>query len=67
LELVARIYRQAMSRGEHPTRAIEQALNLPRSTACYWLAAARRQGYLGAAESRGRIGEHPTTDQEEDR
>jgi hypothetical protein len=53
---VGRSYRMALVLGDPPTRAVENALELPRSTAGRWVAAARRQGFLGAAEGKGKAG-----------
>ena len=50
LRIVARIYRVAYLVGDPPTKKVENVLDLPRSTAGRWVAAARGK-YL--AESRG--------------
>ncbi len=55
LEWVAYLYRLSVAMGEPPTRTVEQALELPRSTAGRWVALARQRGFLGQTES-GRAG-----------
>jgi hypothetical protein len=56
LTWVARAYRLALVLGDSPTQAVEQGLGLPRSTAGRWVALARQQGLLGAAEGPGKAG-----------
>lgn len=56
LEWVARIYRLALVLREPPTRTVETTFRLPRSTAGRWVALAREQGLLGAAEGPGKAG-----------
>ncbi len=51
LEWVAKIYRVALLRGEGPTRAVEDAFELKRSTAAYW-----ERGFLREAEGPGKAG-----------
>jgi len=56
LAWVARIYRLALLAGDPPTKVVETALALPRSTAGRWVAQARRRGYLGPSDGRGKAG-----------
>jgi hypothetical protein len=56
LTWVARAYRLALVLGDSPTQAVERGLGLPRSTAGRWVALARQQGLLGAAEGPGKAG-----------
>lgn len=56
LDWVAHLYRLALVTGEPPTKAVETALDIPRSTAGRWVAAARERGLLGPAEGAGRAG-----------
>lgn len=56
LEWVAYLYRLAVLMGEAPTKAVESALQLPRSTAGRWVALARQKGHLGPAEGPGKVG-----------
>lgn len=56
LEWVARLYRLALVLGDPPTRTVEASFGLPRSTAGRWVALAREQGLLGAAEGPGKAG-----------
>jgi hypothetical protein len=56
LETVARIYREAMATGSPPTKAVEEALHLSRSTAGRWIKEARRRGFLGPAPAKGVAG-----------
>jgi hypothetical protein len=56
LEWVAYLYRVAVLMGEPPTKAVESALQLPRSTAGRWVAQARQEGHLGPAEGPGKAG-----------
>lgn len=56
LEAVAYLYRLAVLMGEPPTKTVEQTLELPRSTAGRWVALARKEGFLGAAEGPGKAG-----------
>ncbi len=56
LEAVAYLYRVAVLMGEPPTKAVEETLGLPRSTAGRWVALARREGHLGPAEGPGKAG-----------
>lgn len=51
LKVVALIYRLAYLTGQHPTRAVQRRLQLPRSTAGRWIAQARERSLL--RESRG--------------
>lgn len=56
LEAVAHLYRLALLKGEPPTKAVEETLGLPRSTAGRWVGLARQEGHLGAAEGPGKAG-----------
>ncbi len=56
LEWVARAYRTALVLGESPTKSIESAVGLSRSTAGRWVSLAREKGFLGASEGPGRAG-----------
>jgi len=40
----------------NPTKAVQEFLQLPRSTAGRWIAAAREAGYLGPSEGMGKAG-----------
>jgi hypothetical protein len=40
----------------YPTKAVQESLQLPRSTAGRWIAAARKAGYVGPAEGMGKAG-----------
>lgn len=53
---VAHAYRMALVLGDPPTRAVEAALELPRSTAGRWVAMAREKGFLGRTEGQGKAG-----------
>ena len=50
------LYRLAVIVNDPPTKSVEEALDLPRSTAGRWLALARKRGFLGASEGRGKTG-----------
>jgi hypothetical protein len=55
---VAAIYREAVSHGIAPARAVQDALGPTTPTnARRWIAAARREGFLGPAPAVGRAGE----------
>jgi hypothetical protein len=56
LRIVARIYRVAYLVANPPTKSVESTLNVPRSTAGRWIAAARERGFLGPAQGPGRAG-----------
>lgn len=56
LRIVARIYRVAYLLGDAPTKRVETLLNLPRSTAGRWIAAARERGYLSESRGPGKAG-----------
>ncbi|MDQ3326023.1 MAG: hypothetical protein M3529_09975 [Actinomycetota bacterium] len=56
LRIVARIYRVAYLLGDPPTRKVEKLLDVPRSTAGRWVAAARERGYLSEAPGPGKAG-----------
>lgn len=53
---VAYVYRLALVAGEPPTKTVEQALELPRSTTGRWIAAARQRNFLGDSEGAGKAG-----------
>ncbi len=53
---VGYVYRLACAIGSPPTKLVEQWMELPRSTAGRWVAAARDRGFLGAAEGPGKAG-----------
>lgn len=53
---VAELYREAVKRGDPPTKVICRTWHVERSTASRWVAAARDRGFLGPAK-RGRAGE----------
>jgi hypothetical protein len=46
LEAVAALYTMAVVIGDPPTRTVATVLNLPRSTAGYWVSKARDKGLL---------------------
>lgn len=50
LRWVADIYRAAYALGDSPTQAVEQDLQLARSTAGRWVSLARKRGFLDPAE-----------------
>jgi hypothetical protein len=50
LRWVAHLYRFAVAVGFGPKKAVEESLGLSRPTAGRWIAAARKQGFLGPAE-----------------
>lgn len=50
LRHMAHVYRVHMLIGEAPTKGVQEAFGLPRSTATRWLAKARERGFLGADE-----------------
>jgi hypothetical protein len=59
LDLVSRVYRNAVFAGERPLIAIERfftdaGADLPRSTAGRWVALARARGFLGPSKGPGR-------------
>ncbi|MDQ3103705.1 MAG: hypothetical protein M3Q87_00505 [Actinomycetota bacterium] len=56
LRWVAYLYRLGLVMGDPPTRTVEKALELPRSTAGRWVALARERGFLGPAEGAGKAG-----------
>ena len=58
LRRVADEYRQALNRGENPTRAVSDHLHTARSNAGRWVAEARTRGFLGPAIP-GTAGEIP--------
>lgn len=58
LKMVAHIYRTALRLGEPPAKHVETMLGpTTPANARRWIAAARREGYLGPAPGRGRAGE----------
>lgn len=56
LKIVARTYRVAYLIGDSPTKKVEELLELPRSTAGRWVAAARERGYLSESRGAGKAG-----------
>jgi hypothetical protein len=60
---VATIYREAEGAGRHPTKAVAEWAEVPRSTAATWVRRARDLGELGAAPAHGRAGEDTTKEQ----
>jgi hypothetical protein len=59
LEWVTHIYRVALLVGDPPTKSVETVLEIPRSTAGRWIAAARERGLLGKSEGPGKAGSAP--------
>ena len=58
LKMVAHIYRTALRLGEPPAKHVEAMLGpTTPANARRWIAAARREGYLGPAPGRGKAGE----------
>ena len=53
---VQHLYRYGLAVSYKPTRAVEEGLKLPRSTASRWIAMAREAGYLGPSEGPGKAG-----------
>lgn len=56
LRWVAHLYRLGVALGEPPTKTVQEAFALPRTTAVRWVMAARNRQFLGAAEV-GKAGE----------
>jgi hypothetical protein len=56
LQWTAHFYRLGYAVAHNPTKLVEQALDLPRSTIGRWIAAAREAGYLGPSEGVGKAG-----------
>jgi hypothetical protein len=56
LRWVAHLYRYGYAVSYNPTKAVEETLKLPRSTAGRWIAAARTAGYLAPSEGMGKAG-----------
>jgi hypothetical protein len=56
LRWVAHIYRYGYAVSYPPTKAVEEGLKLPRSTASRWVAMARQEGLLGPSEGPGKAG-----------
>jgi hypothetical protein len=56
---VAKRYREAAEKGDHPTQAVAREMNVARSTAARWVGLARRHGLLGPSLP-GRAGEATT-------
>ena len=54
LAWVAHLYRYGRAVSYKPTKAVEEGMKLPRSTASRWIAMARDMGYLGPSEGPGR-------------
>lgn len=46
LARVAKIYTKAVARGEQPAKAVREALDIPVSTAGYWIRRAKDQGLI---------------------
>jgi hypothetical protein len=55
LAWVAHFYRYGLAL-DSPTKAVEEGLMLPRSTASRWVSYAREAGYLGPSEGPGKAG-----------
>ncbi len=53
---VAHLYRYGLAVSYKPTKAVEEGLQLPRSTASRWVAIARDAGYLRPSEGPGKAG-----------
>ncbi len=56
LAFVAFTYQLAYALGDGPTRAVQEQLGLPRSTAGRWIEKARKRGLLSASTGQGRTG-----------
>jgi hypothetical protein len=56
LRWVAHVYRYGYAVSYNPTKAVQELLMIPRSTAGRWIAAAREGGYLGQSEGVGKAG-----------
>jgi hypothetical protein len=56
LQWTAHFYRLGYAVAHNPTKLVEQALGLPRSTVGRWIAAARSVGHLGPSEGVGKAG-----------
>lgn len=56
LAWVAHLYRYGLAVSYKPTKAVEEGLKLPRSTANRWITMARQEGLLGPSEGPGRAG-----------
>jgi hypothetical protein len=56
LRWTAHFYRYGYAVSYNPTKAVQESLQLPRSTAGRWIAAAREAGYLGPSEGMGKAG-----------
>jgi hypothetical protein len=56
LAWVSHLYRYGLAVSYTPTKAVEEGLKLPRSTASRWIAMARQEGLLGPSEGPGRAG-----------
>jgi hypothetical protein len=56
LEWVALLYRAALAIGDAPTKSVRVMFGISQSTAGAWVAAARKQGYLGESEGPGKAG-----------
>lgn len=54
LRMVAAIYRHALASDARPTRAVQTALRLPRSTTGDWIRLARQRGFLPPSAGRGK-------------
>jgi hypothetical protein len=56
LRWIAHLYRYGYAVSYNPTKAVQELLTIPRSTAGRWIAAAREAGYLGPSEAIGKAG-----------
>jgi hypothetical protein len=56
LQWVAHLYRYGYAVSYNPTKAVQELLTIPRSTAGRWIAAAREAGYLGPSGAMGKAG-----------
>jgi hypothetical protein len=56
LTWVSHLYRYGLAVSYKPTKAVEEGLKLPRSTASRWIAMARQEELLGPAEGPGKAG-----------
>jgi hypothetical protein len=56
LRWTAHVYRYGYAVSYNATKAVQEMLRIPRSTAGRWIAAAREAGYLGPSEGMGKAG-----------
>ena len=54
LKWVALLYRAALAMDDAPTKTVREVFGISQSTAGAWVAAARKQGYLGESEGPGK-------------